>query len=437
MATFQIEGGHQLKGDIQPQGAKNEALQILCGVLLTPEKVTISNVPDIIDVNKLIMILQNLGVKVEKLEKGVFTFQADELDLDYLESEKFKKEGSGLRGSIMIVGPLLARFGKGYIPRPGGDKIGRRRLDTHFEGFIKLGAKFRYNREERFYGVEAPEGLTGAYMLLDEASVTGTANIVMAAVLAKGTTTIYNAACEPYLQQLCKMMVRMGADIKGIGSNMLIIEGVEKLGGCNHRVLPDMIEIGSWIGLAAMTKSEITIKNVSWDDLGVIPNTFRKLGITLERKGDDIYIPAHTDGYEVESYIDGSFMTIADAPWPGFTPDLLSIILVVATQAKGELMVHQKMFESRLFFTDKLIDMGAKVILCDPHRATVIGHNFQSTLKATTMTSPDIRAGISLLIAALSAKGTSTIHNIEQIDRGYENIDERLRAIGAKITRID
>ncbi|WP_405223612.1 UDP-N-acetylglucosamine 1-carboxyvinyltransferase [Dokdonia sp. Asnod1-B02] len=437
MATFQIEGGHQLKGDIQPQGAKNEALQILCAVLLTPEKVTISNVPDIIDVNKLIMILENLGVKVEKVAKGEFTFQADELDLEYLESEKFKKEGSGLRGSIMIVGPLLARFGKGYIPRPGGDKIGRRRLDTHFEGFIKLGATFRYNREERFYGVEAPNGLTGAYMLLDEASVTGTANIVMAAVLARGTTTIYNAACEPYLQQLCKMMVRMGANIQGIGSNMLIIEGVEKLGGCEHRVLPDMIEIGSWIGLAAMTKSEITIKNVSWDDLGVIPNTFRKLGITLERKGDDIYIPAHTDGYQVESYIDGSFMTISDAPWPGFTPDLLSIILVVATQAKGELMVHQKMFESRLFFTDKLIDMGAKVILCDPHRATVIGHNFQSTLKATTMTSPDIRAGISLLIAALSAKGTSTIHNIEQIDRGYENIDERLRAIGAKITRID
>ena len=437
MATFQIEGGHQLKGEIQPQGAKNEALQILCGVLLTPEKVTISNVPDIIDVNKLIMILQNLGVKVEKIAKGEFTFQADNLNLDYLESEQFKKEGSGLRGSIMIVGPLLARFGKGYIPRPGGDKIGRRRLDTHFEGFIKLGATFRYNREERFYGVEAPKGLTGAYMLLDEASVTGTANIVMAAVLARGTTTIYNAACEPYLQQLCKMMVRMGANIQGIGSNMLIIEGVEKLGGCEHRVLPDMIEIGSWIGLAAMTKSEITIKNVSWDNLGVIPNTFRKLGITLERKGDDIYIPAHTNGYQVESYIDGSFMTISDAPWPGFTPDLLSIILVVATQAKGELMVHQKMFESRLFFTDKLIDMGAKVILCDPHRATVIGHNFQSTLKATTMTSPDIRAGISLLIAALSATGTSIIHNIEQIDRGYENIDERLRAIGAKITRID
>lgn len=436
MATFQIEGGHQLKGDIQPQGAKNEALQILCAVLLTPEKVTISNVPDIIDVNKLIMILENLGVKVAKIAKGEFTFQADDLNLEYLESEQFKKEGSGLRGSIMIVGPLLARFGRGYIPRPGGDKIGRRRLDTHFEGFIKLGAKFRYNREERFYGVEAPEGLTGAYMLLDEASVTGTANIVMAAVLAKGTTTIYNAACEPYLQQLCKMMVRMGGKIKGIGSNMLIIEGVEKMGGCEHRVLPDMIEIGSWIGLAAMTKSEITIKNVSWDDLGVIPNTFRKLGITVERKGDDIYIPAHTDGYQIESYIDGSFMTIADAPWPGFTPDLLSIILVVATQAKGELMVHQKMFESRLFFTDKLIDMGAKVILCDPHRATVIGHNFQSTLKATTMTSPDIRAGISLLIAALSAKGTSTIHNIEQIDRGYENIDERLRRIGAKIIRI-
>lgn len=437
MATFQIEGGHQLKGDIQPQGAKNEALQILCAVLLTPEKVTISNVPDIIDVNKLIMILKNLGVKVEKIAKGSFTFQADDVNLNYLESEQFKKEGSGLRGSIMIVGPLLARFGKGYIPRPGGDKIGRRRLDTHFEGFIKLGAKFRYNREERFYGVEAPEGLKGAYMLLDEASVTGTANIVMAAVMAKGTTTIYNAACEPYLQQLCKMMVRMGGKIQGIGSNMLIIEGVNQMGGCEHRVLPDMIEIGSWIGLAAMTKSELTIKNVSWDDLGLIPNTFRKLGITLERKGDDIYIPAHKEGYTIDTFIDGSFMTISDAPWPGFTPDLLSIILVVATQAKGEVLIHQKMFESRLFFTDKLIDMGAKVILCDPHRATVIGHNFQSTLKATTMTSPDIRAGISLLIAALSAKGTSTIHNIEQIDRGYENIDERLKRIGAKITRID
>tara|TARA_R110001632_G_scaffold51867_8_gene128980 strand:- start:598 stop:1911 length:1314 start_codon:yes stop_codon:yes gene_type:complete len=435
MGTFQIEGGHALKGDIQPQGAKNEALQILCAVLLTPEKVTISNIPDIRDVNKLIEILGNLGVKIQKLSKGVFTFQSDELNLDYLESKKFKKEGTGLRGSIMIVGPLLARFGKGYIPTPGGDKIGRRRLDTHFEGFIKLGADFRYNREERFYGVEAPKGLKGTYMLLDEASVTGTANIVMAAVLAKGKTTIYNAACEPYLQQLCKMLNSMGAKITGIGSNMLHIDGVKELGGCEHRVLPDMIEIGSWIGLAAMTKSEITIKNVSWDDLGVIPNTFRKLGITLERKGDDIYIPAHKDGYAIESYIDGSFMTIADAPWPGFTPDLLSIILVVATQAKGEVMIHQKMFESRLFFTDKLIDMGAKIILCDPHRATVIGHNFQSQLKATTMVSPDIRAGISLLIAALSAKGTSIIHNIEQIDRGYENIDERLRAIGAKIIR--
>ncbi|WP_459209108.1 UDP-N-acetylglucosamine 1-carboxyvinyltransferase [Aquimarina rhabdastrellae] len=435
MGTFQIEGGHQLKGEIQPQGAKNEALQILCAVLLTPEKVTISNIPDIRDVNKLITILGNLGVKIQKLGKGKFTFKSDELNLEYLESEQFKQEGSSLRGSIMIVGPLLGRFGKGYIPRPGGDKIGRRRLDTHFEGFIKLGAQFRYNKEERFYGVEAPEGLTGTYMLLDEASVTGTANIVMAAALAKGTTTIYNAACEPYLQQLCKMLNSMGANIKGIGSNLLTIEGVEALGGCEHRVLPDMIEIGSWIGLAAMTKSEITIKNVSWNDLGLIPNTFRKLGITLEKKGDDIFIPAHKDGYEIESFIDGSFMTISDAPWPGFTPDLLSIILVVATQAKGEVMIHQKMFESRLFFVDKLIDMGAKIILCDPHRATVIGHDFNSQLKATTMVSPDIRAGISLLIAALSAKGTSTIHNIEQIDRGYENIDERLRAIGAKIIR--
>jgi UDP-N-acetylglucosamine 1-carboxyvinyltransferase len=435
MGTFQIEGGHSLKGNIQPQGAKNEALQILCAVLLTPKKVTISNIPDIRDVNKLIKLLGNLGVKIQKLGSNEYSFQSDELNLEYLESEKFKEEGSGLRGSIMIVGPLLGRFGKGYIPRPGGDKIGRRRLDTHFEGFIKLGATFRYNKEERFYGVEAPEGLTGTYMLLDEASVTGTANIVMAAALAKGKTTIYNAACEPYLQQLCKMINRMGGKISGIGSNMLHIEGVESLGGCEHRVLPDMIEIGSWIGLAAMTKSEITIKNVSWDDLGVIPNTFRKLGITVERRDDDIYIPAHKEGYEIESYIDGSFMTIADAPWPGFTPDLLSIILVVATQAKGEVMVHQKMFESRLFFTDKLIDMGAKIILCDPHRATIIGHDFKSTLKATTMVSPDIRAGISLLIAALSAKGTSTIHNIEQIDRGYERIDERLRAIGAKIIR--
>ena len=435
MGTFQIEGGHQLKGSIQPQGAKNEALQILCAVLLTPEKVVIDNIPDIVDVNKLINILSNLGVKIQKLGKGKYSFKSDALQLEYLESEQFKKEGGGLRGSIMIVGPLLARFGKGYIPRPGGDKIGRRRLDTHFEGMIKLGAKFRYNKEERFYGVEAPEGLKGTFMLLDEASVTGTANIVMAAVMAEGETTIYNAACEPYLQQLCKMLNKMGAKISGIGSNMLKIEGVKALNGCEHSVLPDMIEIGSWIGLAAMTKSEITIKNVSWDDLGLIPATFRKLGITVEKRGDDIFIPAHTDGYEIETFIDGSFMTISDAPWPGFTPDLLSIVLVVATQAKGEVLIHQKMFESRLFFVDKLIDMGAKIILCDPHRATVIGHNFKSTLKATTMTSPDIRAGISLLIAALSAKGTSTIHNIEQIDRGYENIDERLRAIGAKIIR--
>ena len=435
MGTFQIEGGHQLKGSIQPQGAKNEALQILCAVLLTPEKVVIDNIPDIVDVNKLINILSNLGVKIQKLGKGKYSFKSDALQLEYLESEQFKKEGGGLRGSIMIVGPLLARFGKGYIPRPGGDKIGRRRLDTHFEGMIKLGAKFRYNKEERFYGVEAPEGLKGTFMLLDEASVTGTANIVMAAVMAEGETTIYNAACEPYLQQLCKMLNKMGARISGIGSNMLKIEGVKALNGCEHSVLPDMIEIGSWIGLAAMTKSEITIKNVSWDDLGLIPATFRKLGITVEKRGDDIFIPAHTEGYEIETFIDGSFMTISDAPWPGFTPDLLSIVLVVATQAKGEVLIHQKMFESRLFFVDKLIDMGAKIILCDPHRATVIGHNFKSTLKATTMTSPDIRAGISLLIAALSAKGTSTIHNIEQIDRGYENIDERLRAIGAKIIR--
>jgi len=436
MSTFKIEGGHQLKGKIQPQGAKNEALQILCAVLLTAEEIKIDNIPDIIDVNKLIALLKKLGVKINKLGKGSYTFKADDLNLKYLESEEFKEDGKGLRGSIMIVGPLLARFGKGYIPKPGGDKIGRRRLDTHFEGFINLGAKFRYNKEELFYGVEAKK-LKGTYMLLDEASVTGTANIVMAAVLAEGTTTIYNAACEPYLQQLCKMLNRMGAKISGVGSNLLVIEGVDVLGGTEHRMLPDMIEIGSWIGLAAMTKSELTITNVSWDDLGQIPNVFRKIGITVERRGDDIYIPAHTDGYEVQNFIDGSILTIADAPWPGFTPDLLSIILTVLTQARGEAVVHQKMFESRLFFVDKLIDMGAKIILCDPHRATVIGHDFKSTLKATSMTSPDIRAGVSLLIAALSAKGTSTIHNIEQIDRGYENIDERLRAIGAKIERVE
>ncbi|MFK5982104.1 MAG: UDP-N-acetylglucosamine 1-carboxyvinyltransferase [Flavobacteriaceae bacterium] len=436
MGSFQIEGGHKLQGEIIPQGAKNEALQILCAVLLTDDEVIIENVPDIRDVNKLIEILGNLGVKVSKLEKGKFSFQSDELDLDYLESEKFKEEGSSLRGSIMIVGPLLSRFGRGFIPQPGGDKIGRRRLDTHFEGFIKLGATFRYNKEECFYGVEAPNGLKGTYMLLDQASVTGTANIVMASVLAKGKTTIYNAACEPYLQQLCKMLVRMGANISGIGSNLLEIEGVEKLSGCTHRILPDMIEIGSWIGLAAMTRSEITIKGVSWENLGLIPDTFRKLGITLEKRGDDIYIPAQ-QSYEIQGYIDGSILTVSDSTWPGFTPDLLSIVLVISTQAKGSVLIHQKMFESRLFFVDKLIDMGAKIILCDPHRATVIGHDFEYSLKATTMVSPDIRAGISLLIAALSANGTSTIHNIEQIDRGYENIDERLRAIGAKITRIN
>ena len=435
MGTFKIEGGIRLKGDITPQGAKNEALQILCAVLLTPEKVTINNIPDIIDVNKLITLLGNLGVKIQRNSSSSITFQADEVNVGYLETEAFKKEGGSLRGSIMIVGPLLARFGKGYIPKPGGDKIGRRRLDTHFEGFINLGAKFRYNREDHFYGVEAPNGLQGTDMLLDEASVTGTANILMAAVLAKGKTTVYNAACEPYLQQLSKMLNSMGANITGVGSNLLTIEGVENLGGCEHTILPDMIEIGSWIGLAAMTRSEITIKNVSWDNLGIIPNTFRKLGITLEKRGDDIYIPAHNDGYEIKTDIDGSILTIADAPWPGFTPDLLSIVLVVATQAKGDVLIHQKMFESRLFFVDKLIDMGAKIMLCDPHRAVVMGHNFQSQLKATTMSSPDIRAGISLLIAALSAKGTSTIQNIEQIDRGYERIDERLRAIGANIVR--
>ncbi len=435
MSIFKIEGGHRLQGEIIPQGAKNEALQIVCATLLTASKVTISNIPDIRDVNKLIFILGELGVKIEKLDRNTYTFQADEINLEYLESLQFKKDGSSLRGSIMIVGPLLTRFGKGYIPRPGGDKIGRRRLDTHFEGFIKLGANFRYNREEYFYGVEADE-LHGTEMLLDEASVTGTANILMAAVLAKGETIIYNAACEPYIQQLCKMLVSMGADIDGIGSNRLIVNGISQLGGCEHRVLPDMIEIGSWIGMAAMTRSELTIKDVSWKDLGQIPSVFRRLGIELQQKNDDIFIPAQ-ESYEIQGYLDGSILTVSDAPWPGFTPDLLSIVLVVATQAKGSVLIHQKMFESRLFFVDKLIDMGAKVILCDPHRATVIGMDHQSSLKATTMSSPDIRAGISLLIAALSAKGTSIIHNIDQIDRGYENIDERLRSLGAKIERIE
>ena len=435
MGSFKIEGGNKLSGSIVPQGAKNEALQILCALLLTEEKVVIDNLPDIIDVNKLISLLKNLGVSINKIDKGKYEFQASNIDVSYLESDQFKIDGKGLRGSIMLVGPLLSRFGVGSIPRPGGDKIGRRRLDTHFEGFIKLGAKFNYNKEDYFYTVSA-KNLKGTEMLLDEPSVTGTANILMASVLAKGKTVIYNAACEPYLQQLCKMLVSMGANVSGIGSNRLTVHGVNKLNGTSHTLLPDMIEIGSWIGLAAMTKSELTIKNVKWDYLGQIPAVFKKLGIQLKKIGDDIYIPAHKNGYQIQSFIDGSILTISDGPWPGFTPDLLSIILVVATQARGSLLIHQKMFESRLFFVDKLIDMGAKIILCDPHRATVIGHDFKSLLKSTVMTSPDIRAGISLLIAALSAKGTSTIHNIEQIDRGYENIDTRLKAIGARITRI-
>ena len=437
MAIFKIKGGKQLKGEITPQGAKNEVLQILCAVLLTEEKVLVTNIPDIKDVNRLIEILVDLGVKVQKNGKGDYTFQANQLKLDYLKSNEFRKDGAALRGSIMLMGPLLARFGEAYMPKPGGDKIGRRRLDTHFQGFFELGAKYRFNTEESFYGVEVDPkvGLRGSYILLEEASVTGTANLIMAAVLSKGTTTIYNAACEPYIQQLCKMLNRMGAQISGIGSNLLTIEGVEKLSGTEHKVLPDMIEIGSWIGLAAMTQSEITIKNVSWENLGIIPNVFRKLGIKLEKKDDDIFIPRQ-EKYKIERFIDGSILTISDAPWPGFTPDLLSIILVVATQAKGSVLIHQKMFESRLFFVDKLIDMGAQIILCDPHRATVIGLDQEIPLKAADLTSPDIRAGIALLIAALSAKGTSTIHNIEQIDRGYEDIDTRLRALGADITRI-
>ena len=435
MESFLIEGGQSLKGSITPQGAKNEALQILCAVLLTPETVNIKNIPDIVDVNKLIQLLKNFGVVVEKIDSGFYRFNAKDVNLSYLSSEQFKEDGKGLRGSIMLVGPLLARFGKGSIPRPGGDKIGRRRLDTHFDGLIKLGAEFNYNQEDYFYSVEAKQ-LKGTNLLLDEASVTGTANILMAAVLAKGKTTIYNAACEPYIQQLCGMLNRMGAKISGVGSNLLTIEGVESLKGTDHNILPDMIEIGSWVGLAAMTQSEITIKNVRWEYLGQLPAIFKKLGITLEKRSDDIFIPAHKQGYEIQNYIDGSILTISDAPWPGFTPDLLSVILVVATQARGSILIHQKMFESRLFFVDKLIDMGAKIILCDPHRATVIGHDFKSTLKSATLTSPDIRAGVSLLIAALSAKGTSIIHNIEQIDRGYENIDIRLKQIGAKIRRV-
>ena len=435
MSSFIIEGGYPLSGTITPQGAKNEALQILCAVLLTPERLVIENVPDIVDVNKLIDILGKLGVKIERLSKDSYAFTANEVNVDYLQSEAFKKEGASLRGSIMIVGPMLARFKKGFIPKPGGDKIGRRRLDTHFDGFIQLGASFRYNEKEFFYGVEADQ-LKGCYMLLDEASVTGTANIVMAAVLAKGTTTIYNAACEPYLQQLCNMLVRMGAKIEGIGSNLLTIEGVESLEGTTHRLLPDMIEIGSWIGLAAITKSELRLKNVAWEQLGQLPRVYAKLGITLIKEGDDMIIPAHKDGYEIQSFIDGSHMTISDAPWPGLSPDVLSVLLVVATQAKGSVLIHQKMFESRLFFVDKLIDMGAQIILCDPHRANVIGLDFNFSLRGAKMSSPDIRAGMALLIAALSAKGTSEIQNIEQIDRGYQDIEARLQSIGAKIKRI-
>ena len=435
MSSFIIEGGIKLNGEIIPQGAKNEALQILCAVLLSEEEIIINNVPDIVDINILIDLLNDLGVKIKKLSDSSYSFISDDINLDYLTSEEFKLKGTKIRGSIMIVGPLLARFGKGYIPRPGGDKIGRRRLDTHFIGFQKLGANFEYDSKEQFYRVTT-KGLKGTYMLLDEASVTGTANIVMTAVMAKGTTTIYNAACEPYLQQLCKMLNSMGANINGIGSNLLVIEGVSKLGGCEHTILPDMIEIGSFIGLAAMTESEITIKNVKYKELGIIPRVFQKLGIKMELRGDDLYIPSQKS-YEIENFIDGSILTISDSPWPGFTPDLLSIILVVATQAKGSVLIHQKMFESRLFFTDKLIDMGAQIILCDPHRATVIGLNKMSPLKATRMTSPDIRAGVSLLIAALSAQGTSTIDNINQIDRGYQNIDKRLIALGAKIKRVD
>lgn len=432
--AFEIIGGKPLKGEITPQGAKNEALQVISAVLLTSEKVVISNIPDIKDVNKLIELLGDMGVTVERLAADTYSFEAKNINLDFFQSDTFKNKGGSLRGSVMIVGPLLARFGKAAIPKPGGDKIGRRRLDTHFLGFEKLGAKFEYDADSGFFNVDASH-LQGTYILLDEASVTGTANVVMAAVLAKGTTTIYNAACEPYLQQLCKMLTRMGAKISGIGSNLLTIEGVTELKGTEHRLLPDMIEIGSFIGLAAMTESEITIKNVHYDELGIIPDTFRRLGIKLERRGDDIYIPAQKH-YEIETFIDGSIMTIADAPWPGFTPDLLSIVLVVAIQAKGSVLIHQKMFESRLFFVDKLLDMGAQIILCDPHRATVIGLDKQVQLRGISMTSPDIRAGVSLLIAALSAHGKSTIYNIEQIERGYQHIDERLRALGADIKRI-
>ncbi|MFP4448070.1 MAG: UDP-N-acetylglucosamine 1-carboxyvinyltransferase [Bacteroidales bacterium] len=434
MGSFIINGGRSLQGKIHPQGAKNEALQVICASLLTSETVTIHNIPEIRDVNKLLELINNLGVDVVKEKKGTFKINARSIDFDYLHSEEFRKQAEGLRGSIMIMGPLLSRFGKGFIPRPGGDKIGRRRLDIHFQGFENLGAQFKYSHKENFYRVECSK-LKGSSMLLEEASVTGTANIIMAAVLAEGKTVIYNAACEPYIQQLCKMLNSMGAKISGVGSNLLTIEGVKEMSGCSHTILPDMIEIGSFIGLAAMTHSEITIKNVSYENLGIIPNAFQRLGIHIHQKNDDIFIPRHSN-YEIETFIDGSIMTIADAPWPGLTPDLLSVMLVVATQARGSVLIHQKMFESRLFFVDKLIDMGARIILCDPHRATVIGQDHKIKLRATEMTSPDIRAGVALLIAALNADGQSTIHNIEQIDRGYEQIDLRLNAIGADIERI-
>lgn len=433
MGTFIVQGGKALNGEIVPQGAKNEALQVICATLLTPEKVTIKNIPDISDVNKLIELLESMGVGVTRLSRSVVVFEAANIDFGYLQTNEFRVKSSSLRGSIMIVGPLLSRFGKAYIPKPGGDKIGRRRVDTHFIGFRKLGAQFEFDSTDPFFKVEAAS-LSGTYMHLDEASVTGTANIIMAAVLAKGRTTIYNAACEPYIQQLCRMLISMGAEIQGVGSNLLYIDGVKELKGCEHTILPDMIEIGSFIGMAAMTESEITIKNTSYDSLGIIPDSFRRLGIKLERKGDDIFIPRQAH-YEIETFLDGSIMTIADAIWPGLTPDLLSVFLVTATQAKGAVLIHQKMFESRLFFVDKLIDMGAQIILCDPHRATVIGQDKMIRLKGTTMSSPDIRAGVALLIAALSAEGKSVIHNIEQIDRGYQDIDKRLNALGAQIER--
>ena len=434
MSTFIVEGGHRLNGDITPQGAKNEALQILCAVLLTGYKVVVENVPDILDIKNLIAMLKDMGVKVERLSKHSYTFQADEIDMQYVSSAEFINKAAKLRGSVMFVGPLVARFGHAVLPKPGGDKIGRRRLDTHFLGIQKLGAEFEYKPELKAYEING-KNLKGTYMLLDEASVTGTANIIMASVLAEGTTTIYNAACEPYIQQLCRLLSKMGAKIEGIGSNLLTIHGVNELHGASHRILPDMIEVGSFIGMAAMTGSDMTLKNVGYDDLGIIPDSFKRLGIEIIRKGDDIHIPRH-DGYEIETFIDGSIMTFADAPWPGLSPDLLSVFLVVATQAKGSVLIHQKMCESRLFFVDKLIDMGAQIILCDPHRAAVIGSGKLNSLHAASLVSPDIRAGIAMLIAAMSARGCSRIQNIDQIDRGYENIDERLNAIGAKITRV-